>query len=104
MATLIAVYSGSNCNGRRICIGRCDAKCYNSKHDNCDCICGGKNHRKGLDQAVENTRENADDWLQEYAKAKGLGTNYSSAIGRCVKQKQLSLFDCSSLTAQVLGS
>jgi hypothetical protein len=104
MATLIAVYSGIDHRGRRICVGRCDAKCYLSKHDNCDCICGGKNHKKGLDRAVENTRDSAEEWLLKYAKAKGLGTNYSSAIGRCVRQKQLSLFDCSTLTAQVLGS
>lgn len=26
---------------------RCDATCYDAKHDDCDCICGGANHRKG---------------------------------------------------------
>lgn len=103
MATLIAVYSGKDRRGRPICIGRCDAKCYLSKHQNCDCICGGKNHRKGLEQAIENTRNCAEEWLEDYAKQKGLGANHSSAIGLCVRQTQLDLFNCSSLTAQVLG-
>jgi hypothetical protein len=95
MVTLIAVYGGVDFRGKRKLLGRCDAKCYQSKHHQCDCICGGKNHRKGLDQAIENTRESADEWLIDYAKAKGLGTNYKSSIGRCVRQQQLSLFDCS---------
>lgn len=28
-------------------VGRCDARCYNAKHPECDCICGGANHGKG---------------------------------------------------------
>ena len=46
MATLLR-------KGRR----RCCAQCYNAKGDNCKCICGGKNHKVGLEQAVENVHE-----------------------------------------------
>ena len=60
MCTLIAVYSSDGCEGR------CDAKCYNAHDDKCTCICGGKNHGAGLNQAVENTRELAESWLEAY--------------------------------------
>ena len=56
MTTLIAVYDG---DGR--CVGRCDAKCYNAEEPECQCVCGGRNHGKGLQQALDNTRE----WLLE---------------------------------------
>jgi hypothetical protein len=36
------------------CVGRCDAKCYEAQHPECDCICGGKNHGVGLQVAREN--------------------------------------------------
>ena len=36
---------------------RCDAKCYNAHHPNCACICGGKNHGAGLQQALDNVRD-----------------------------------------------
>lgn len=36
---------------------RCDARCYNGKHAVCSCICGGKNHGAGLQQAMDNVRE-----------------------------------------------
>lgn len=58
MATLISQTSSSG--GTR----RCDAKCYNGKHTRCKCICGGVNHGKGLEQAMENTREMAKDLLE----------------------------------------
>lgn len=65
MSTLIAVYNSDGC------VGRCDAKCYEAKHPHCDCVCGGKNHGAGLQQATENTRELADQWLEDYRKLKG---------------------------------
>lgn len=37
--------------------GRCDAKCYNAKRPECTCICGGVNHGKGHNQAIDNTRQ-----------------------------------------------
>lgn len=51
MTTLVYV---GNSEG---CVGRCDAKCYEAEGGNCDCICGGVSHGKGLEQATDNTRE-----------------------------------------------
>lgn len=62
MTTLIAVYDSS---GR--CIGRCDARCYNAEEPKCECICGGRNHGKGLQKALDNTRE----WLLEELETTG---------------------------------
>lgn len=50
--------------------GRCDAKCYNARHADCHCICGGRNHGAGLERARENTRELAGDQLKAI-EAKG---------------------------------
>ena len=33
---------------------RCDARCYNAKGKKCFCICGARNHGKGIDFAVQN--------------------------------------------------
>ncbi|MCG3209846.1 MAG: hypothetical protein FOGNACKC_03473 [Anaerolineae bacterium] len=66
MTTLIAVYTSDGC------VGRCDAKCYNATSAECDCVCGGANHGAGFQQAAENTRQMASDWLQRYAQEKGL--------------------------------
>jgi len=56
---LVSVRLGSNI------VGRCDAKCYDAKHDHCQCVCGGVNHGKGIEKAQENTldmaRLNIDD-------------------------------------------
>jgi hypothetical protein len=54
-----------------------------------------------LDEAIENTRKSADEWLLEYAKSRGLGVHYTAELGRSVRQKQFDLFDCSSFSAQV---
>jgi len=39
--------------------GTCDAKCYHANSDPaaCRCICGGRNHGKGLDSVVEDLIE-----------------------------------------------
>lgn len=54
--------------------GSCDAKCYDAKHPDCDCICGGRNHGVGLAQAIENTREivekELDSMKKEYKNVK----------------------------------
>ena len=34
-------------------LGRCDVKCHAAKGTRCTCICGGANHAKGLQQALE---------------------------------------------------
>jgi len=66
-------------NSDRI-MGRCDAKCYGAEFPGCICICGGANHGAGLKVAVENTREMAREWIEEYAKKNNLGSNYTSKI------------------------
>jgi predicted RNase H-like HicB family nuclease len=50
--------------------GRCDAKCYDAEEPECDCICGGRNHGAGKQEAIDNTRELAESWL-EHARANG---------------------------------
>ena len=62
MTTLIAAHSSEGC------IGRCDAKCYNAEHPDCTCICGGKNHGVGYQQAQENTNELAEEWMEAYGQ------------------------------------
>ena len=64
MTTLIAVY---NSEGR---VGRCDARCYEAAEPDCDCICGGRNHGAGREQAIDNTRELAGSWI-DHARANG---------------------------------
>ena len=64
MTTLIAVYNSEGC------VGRCDARCYDAAEPDCDCICGGRNHAAGKQQAIENTRELAASWLEQ-ARANG---------------------------------
>jgi hypothetical protein len=66
MSTLIAVYKGS------VCVGRCDANCYDAKHPHCDCICGGKNHGAGQKKAEANTREYCEKWIERYISEKGI--------------------------------
>ena len=44
---------------------RCDARCYTAHTARCECICGGTNHGKGFDQAVENTRRLAQAVVEQ---------------------------------------
>jgi hypothetical protein len=64
VTTLIAVYNSEGC------VGRCDARCYEAAEPDCDCICGGRNHGAGKQQATGNTRELAESWLEQ-ARASG---------------------------------
>jgi hypothetical protein len=41
-------------------VGRCDAKCYDAKETECDCICGGRNHGAGMVHALQNTADLVD--------------------------------------------
>jgi hypothetical protein len=50
--------------------GRCDAKCYDATEPECDCICGGRNHGAGKQQAIDNTRDLAQSWIDR-ARANG---------------------------------
>lgn len=83
---MTALISVRNSDGE---VGRCDAKCYNAKTANCNCVCGGKNHGAGLKQAMENTRELADSWIAEYAARKYL-TEFTVETSQSIYQ--LSLF------------
>ena len=44
-------------------IGRCGAKCHTAKGKKCKCICAGKNHGQGFEQALENSEEFRQDSL-----------------------------------------
>jgi len=66
MAALIAVYNSEGC------VGRCDARCYDAAHVDCDCVCGGKNHGAGLERARANVAEFAAHELERWAQQQGL--------------------------------
>lgn len=54
-------------DGRR----KCDARCYNAKPASpCGCCCGGMNHAKGKQEAIENTRKHAHRLLENCHKAR----------------------------------
>lgn len=56
---MVTLIRHGNSEGER----RCDARCYNAKSDTCDCICGGKNHGRGLATATKNVNEFAKDMI-----------------------------------------
>lgn len=64
MTTLVSVYNSEGL------VGRCDAKCHDAAETACDCICGGRNHGVGVEQATYNTTELFEQWA---AKAKSEG-------------------------------
>jgi hypothetical protein len=63
--TLIAIYNSEGC------VGRCDAQCYDAKHLDCDCVCGGANHGKGEAQAMANTIAHGRRWAREFGVRAG---------------------------------
>jgi hypothetical protein len=67
MVTLISWHTSGGAEGR------CDAKCYEAREPACDCICGGRNHGAGRQQAETNTMELAEKWV-EHAHAQGWTT------------------------------
>jgi hypothetical protein len=73
MTTLIAVYTAQGC------VGRCDARCYEAHEPVCTCVCGGRNHGKGLDTSKAQTRANAPVWISAYARSHQL-EHYSSEV------------------------
>lgn len=79
MTTLVSVHNSEGC------VGRCDARCYEAQGPDCDCVCGGKNHGAGLEKAMENTREWAEEWIAAYAAEKGLA-EYEGVVGAEVYQ------------------
>ena len=80
--TLISVYNSDGC------IGRCDAQCYDAKHLECDCVCGGANHGKGESQAMANTRAHGDRWVRESAERTGADLR-ADVMGAAVSQEVL---------------
>jgi len=68
MVTLISVHNSNERHPR--CIGRCDEKCYDAKEEKCDCVCGGMNHGKGKEQAIENTQKYSGDMMEQWKKQK----------------------------------
>jgi hypothetical protein len=46
----------------------CNAACYNAKGPVCECICGGANHSKGLEQAQRNMQEHGAELLARAAE------------------------------------
>jgi hypothetical protein len=89
--TLIAVYKSGGDRGS-VCVGRCDARCYEAKDANCDCICGGRNHGSGQQKAMDNTRELFENWIKEYEQAKGLNDAYVQWHVPAIAPQQQSLF------------
>ena len=56
----------------------CDHKCYRSSGYKCKCICGGLNHGRGLQAAIESTT---------------LHRKYFKSVGVIVKVEDRLLFD-----------
>lgn len=52
--------------------GRCDAKCYDGQGAACSCMCGGRNHGKGLAGAIQNIREDLEGMVKDYMALNGL--------------------------------
>jgi hypothetical protein len=84
MSTLIAVYTSEGC------IGRCDARCHDAHEPDCDCICAGRNHGAGREQAIANTQQHAEAWLTRIANRRGLDRDRVVAlVGADVGQEVL---------------
>ena len=59
-STLLALYLGNSL------VGRCDINCFGGDDSRCECVCGGLNHGVGIEQAVEQTRRMADEWIEAH--------------------------------------
>lgn len=62
MTTLITIRNSEG-------VGRCDAKCYNARSNECRCVCGGMNHGVGLRRAQKHTEEVVGQLLRHGAEA-----------------------------------
>lgn len=62
MCTLM---STGNSSGKT---GRCDAKCYGASGGTCHCCCGGRNHGKGLNKAIDNIQDYADQMIKDWER------------------------------------
>jgi hypothetical protein len=86
MATLMTVYAA---NGD--CVGRCDERCYEARELVCQCVCNGRNHGVGLQQAVKTTVERADAMIGFYVEKTALdrGGYTATVFENDVKQCRL---------------
>jgi hypothetical protein len=76
--------------GNSVGTRRCDARCHDATEPNCDCICGGRNHGVGLEQAERNTRELCDEWVNDYCRANNLDpADFRVFVGEGVRQGDL---------------
>ncbi len=82
MVTLITVEYSSGLKRR------CDSRCYNSRTSKCTCVCGGRNHGKGLPAAVDNTRE-ISALLRLQAKRTGMVININAEIRKMELSREL---------------
>lgn len=56
--------------------GRCDAKCHNASEPQCDCMCGGRYHGRGLDGSLEKTIKDDGERIWEAAKKRAAADGY----------------------------
>lgn len=54
----------NNKHGKRYC----DAKCHNAKGNKCNCICGGRFHGKGIDQARKELTDKVREEIKKFNK------------------------------------
>lgn len=53
-------------NHPKLGLRKCDSGCYNATEPKCDCICSGKNHGVGYQNARSYTTLNAHSMIREY--------------------------------------
>jgi len=68
-------------------IGRCDHLCYNGHGPRCKCICGGRNHGVGKNQAIRNNTLQAEQVALMIARK----TDLEARVTRHVLDQQLEL-------------
>lgn len=49
-------------------VSKCDSRCYNATGPVCNCPCGGKNHQKGIKEAIQNTMVDGQKMIAEFRK------------------------------------
>jgi hypothetical protein len=73
LTALIAIYTADGC------AGRCDAKCYLAWGPECHCVCQGANHGARKQEAIDNTRELGESWL-EHARTNWQGLSHAEVV------------------------
>ena len=70
---------------------RCDGWCYDAKSTTCHCVCGGKNHGVGEQQAIENTKQLA----RELEEKNQLAQEFIKELARELEEKKPACYDMS---------